>query len=154
MVRENQLLALAEAGNNSPVEQVIIQENRAIDASSENPIEQAVIRLKNKDFEGASNLLRNVPKAPDEELYKNARQYLAYIYFAEKKYLMAIPILEQLIADGYGYGMEKMQWYLALAYLATQQQGKGEALLNKVARNSKDSNLATKAQAFLQTLYK
>lgn len=148
-----QLIALAEAQSDSPIDNILLRDTRSTNPKSENPIEKALLLLKNKELNAAQSVLHNVSKQPNEELYKNAQQYLAYLYFEQKQYELAIPILENLLSMNF-YDKPNMEWYLSLAYLATKKEDAGRKLVAKIATSTDPDykDLQLKAQSLLEKL--
>jgi hypothetical protein len=99
-------------------------------------------------LEEALPVLQSIPEE-EKGLYLNARQYVAYILFEQKNYTEAKPILEELLDIGYAEE-SKMQWLLALSYLATNEQQRGLELIERLANQSGRGVYKSRAQHFLE----
>jgi cytochrome c-type biogenesis protein CcmH/NrfG len=144
-----QQLALAMADDYSPINKLNIR-TRGEQAEDEPPIVRGYYLMGKGDLKGAEEALLSVPEQP-EKYYLNAQQYLAFIYYEQGDYGMAIPILEQLIERGY-YNQDDMGWYLALSYLAEGDKTKGEAQLKDFLANYPTDDRNSNARTLLDKI--
>ncbi|MEQ8702318.1 MAG: hypothetical protein RIC19_00295 [Phaeodactylibacter sp.] len=144
---EMQQLALAVATNTSPTGGLNIV--RKGEQANESPLAKGYRLMGEGKLDEAESVLLTVPEA-QERRYLNAQQYLAFIYFEKGEYEKAIPILEDLTQQPYSQQAE-MEWYLALAYLVTENP-KGLDALKQVAAQSASTEIQEKAQQLLDKI--
>ncbi|MCO6490750.1 MAG: hypothetical protein J5I98_20200 [Phaeodactylibacter sp.] len=146
-----QQLALALAETTSPIEHTGARnaERRSAD-KEESPLDKGFRQMGENNLTEARQTLEAIPPEP-RGVYRNARQYLAYIYFEQGDYNAAIPIFKELISISYA-DAGKMKWYLALAYLSTGDTGKGLPLAREVAASDKEKKAQEAAVKLLEDL--
>jgi cytoskeletal protein RodZ len=144
---EMQQLALAVANTTSPIAGLKIVRRGA--QTNESPLAKGYRLMGEGKLDEAESALLTVTEAQGGQ-YRNAQQYLAFIYFEKGEYDKSIPILENLTQQPYSQ-KAKMEWYLALAYLATENP-KGLGALKQVAAQSASSEIQDKAQQLLEEI--
>lgn len=146
-----QQLALALAETTSPIEHTGARSagRRSAD-EEESPLDKGFRLMGENNLTEARETLEAIPPKP-RGVYRNARQYLAYIYFEQGDYNAAIPIFKELISIQYA-DTGKMKWYLALSYLSTGQLEAGLPLAREVAASDKEKKAQEAAIKLLKDL--
>lgn len=141
---EMQQLALAVANTTSPIAGLKIVRRGA--QANEPPLAKGYRLMGEGKLDEAKSALLTVPESQERQ-YLNAQQYLAFIHFEKGEYEKSIPILESLTQQPYSQQAE-MEWYLALAYLATKNP-KGLDALKQVAAQSASPKILQQAKQLL-----
>ncbi|PHN02233.1 hypothetical protein [Flavilitoribacter nigricans] len=146
-----QQLALAQAEIVSPINNTRTSRSSGDPDPDESLISKGSRLMDNGDLPGAVEIFKSIPPEQQGE-YRNAQQYLGFIYFEQDSFTQAIPLFRELIEKGY-YDMDKMRWYLALAELAT---GVTSDLgpIDELATNSGDRDVRKAAAQFLEAAKK
>lgn len=119
---------------------------RSAEAGEKTDFENATALFESGNYEEAIELYSRISSSEYEEL---AEFYLANAHHSLKNYSEAIHIYKEIIAEG-GLLKDQAEWYLALAYLATEQTTQASDLLVSIKNSGND--YADKADKVLNSV--